>query len=77
MITLDDVTIAYGTGARAVVAVRRSCEEAFAGLCADHGVPATVLGTTGGTHLTVTGGFSISLDELGAAHRQTLPALFG
>ena len=40
------------SSARAVVAVRPSCEEAFAGLCADHGVPATVLGTTGGTHLT-------------------------
>jgi hypothetical protein len=36
-----------------------------------------VLGTTGGAHLTVTGSFSISLDELGAAHRETLPAIFG
>jgi phosphoribosylformylglycinamidine synthase len=65
------------SSARAVVAVQPSRGEAFGGLCADHGVPATVLGTTGGTHLTVTGGFSISLDELGAAHRETLPAIFG
>ncbi len=65
------------SSARAVVAVQPSRGEAFGGLCADHGVPATVLGTTGGTHLTVTGGFSISLDELGAAHRGTLPAIFG
>jgi phosphoribosylformylglycinamidine synthase II len=65
------------SAARAVVAVRPGGEAAFAELCAGHGVPATVLGTTGGTALTVTGGFSIPLDELGAAHRQTLPALFG
>ena len=65
------------SSARALVAVRPSRAEAFAGLCADHQVPATVLGTTGGTHLTVTGSFSISLDELGAAHRETLPANFG
>jgi phosphoribosylformylglycinamidine (FGAM) synthase-like enzyme len=65
------------SAARAVVAVRPGGEAAFAELCASHGVPATVLGTTGGTALTVTGGFSIPLDELGAAHRPTLPALFG
>ena len=65
------------SAARAVVAVRPGGEAAFAELCASHGVPATVLGTTGGTALTVTSGFSIPLDELGAAHRQTLPALFG
>ena len=65
------------SSARALVAVRPGCEAAFAGLCADRGVPAAVIGTTGGQHLAVTGGFSISLDELRAAHRQTLPGLFG
>ena len=65
------------SAARAVVAVRPGCEAAFAELCADREVPAAVLGTTGGGGLTVTDGFSISLDELGAAYRQTLPALFG
>ena len=37
----------------------------------------TVIGTTGGQALEVTGQFSITLDELGAAHRETLPLLFG
>jgi phosphoribosylformylglycinamidine synthase len=65
------------SAARAVVAVRPGSEGAFAALCADQGVPATVLGTTGGASLEITDEFSISLDELAAVHRQTLPALFG
>ena len=36
------------SAARAVVAVRPGAEASFAQLCADHGVPATVLGTLGG-----------------------------
>ena len=31
---------------------------------------------TGGTSLEVTGSFAIPLEELAAAHRATLPALF-
>ena len=42
-----------------------------------HGVPAVVLGTVGGTGLEVTGSFAVPLDELAAAHRGVLPALFG
>jgi hypothetical protein len=52
-------------------------EEQFAGLCVAHGVPAAVLGTVGGTGLEVTGSFAVPLDELAAAHRGVLPALFG
>jgi phosphoribosylformylglycinamidine synthase subunit PurL len=63
--------------ARAVVAVRPGSEAAVTDLCAEHGVPAAVIGVTGGSSLQVAGLFSISLDELGAAHRQTLPAIFG
>jgi hypothetical protein len=40
-------------------------------------VPAEVIGRTGGQSLEVTGQFSITLDELGAAHREILPLLFG
>jgi phosphoribosylformylglycinamidine synthase len=65
------------SAARAVVAVRPADAAAFGTLCEDHGVPAAVIGTTGGGSLEVTGGFSILLDELAAAHRQTLPAIFG
>ncbi|MBO0774060.1 MAG: phosphoribosylformylglycinamidine synthase II, partial [Actinobacteria bacterium] len=70
------------SAARAVVAVRPGAGEPFAALCGRHGVPATVLGETGGTDLAVSGpaapdGFRIGLAELAAAHRGTLPALFG
>jgi phosphoribosylformylglycinamidine synthase II len=65
------------SAARAVVAVRSGAEAAFAACCAEHGVPAEVIGATGGASLEVAGLFSISLDELGAAHRTTLPAIFG
>ena len=65
------------SAARAVVAVRPGSEAAFAASCAEHGVPAAVIGATGGVSLEVAGLFGISLDELGAAHGQTLPAIFG
>jgi len=63
--------------ARAVVATAPGAEADFAGLCSERGVPATVLGVTGGASLEVTGCFTIPLDELAAVHRGTLPALFG
>jgi len=65
------------SAARAVVAVRPGAEAEFAALCESCGVPAMVLGQTGGASLEVTGSFAIPLDELAAAHRGTLPALFG
>src|ERR1019366_6580447 len=52
-------------------------EAEFAALCAEHGVPAEEIGTTGGLALEVTGSFAIALDELAAAHRGTLPRLLG
>jgi phosphoribosylformylglycinamidine synthase subunit PurL len=65
------------SAARAVVAVRPGREAEFAALCADGGVPAAAIGTTGGPGLDVAGCFSIPLAELAAAHRGALPALFG
>jgi phosphoribosylformylglycinamidine synthase II len=65
------------SAARAVVAVAPGSGDAFAALCQRHGVPATVLGETGGTALAVTGSFSLGLDELAGAHQGTLPSLFG
>jgi phosphoribosylformylglycinamidine synthase len=38
--------------------------------------PATKIGTTGGTSLTINGA-EISLDELRIAHTSTFPKLFG
>jgi phosphoribosylformylglycinamidine synthase II len=78
MLSGDPFTILFSeSAARAVVAARPGALAAVAELCAQHGVPAADIGVTGGASLEVAGLFSISLDELGAAHRQTLPALFG
>jgi phosphoribosylformylglycinamidine synthase len=60
-----------------VVATVPGAEADFAALCSSHGVPSAELGVTGGTTLEVVDCFTIPLDELAAAHRGTLPALFG
>ena len=52
-------------------------EDEFAALCAAHGVPATVLGVTGGDALAVDGNFEVPLAELERVWTATLPALFG
>ena len=57
--------------------VRPGAQAAFDALCAEHGVPATAIGVTGGDALELAGLFRIGLDELSEAYRQTLPALFG
>jgi phosphoribosylformylglycinamidine synthase II len=63
--------------ARAIVAVPMASEQALAGIAAEYGIVVTQLGLTGGESLVVDGLFDMTLDELGAAHRGTLPALFG
>ena len=65
------------SAARALVAVRPGSERAFAALAARHGVPVSELGVAGGDSLVVQGSFDIPVDELAAAHRGTLPGLFG
>jgi phosphoribosylformylglycinamidine synthase len=73
----DEFGFLFGeSAARALVAVAPGSEDELAVLCAEHGVPATMLGRAGGTELAVAG-FSVSLGDLAAAHRGTLPALFG
>ena len=62
---------------RALVAVAPGREAEFTTLCAEAGVPGAAIGRTGGDALEITGSFTVSLDELGTAHRATLPALFG
>jgi len=69
-------TLFSESAARAVVSVPAVAEAGFSELCAAHGVPAAVLGRTGGDALEVTGQFAIPLDELRTAHERTLPALF-
>jgi phosphoribosylformylglycinamidine synthase len=65
------------SAARAVVSVTPGREDEFAQLCAAHGVPATVLGETGGDTLSVGAAFEVPLSELRQAWESTLPALFG
>ena len=62
---------------RALVSVVPGREREFAALCAEHGVPATVLGATSGDSLTVEGVFQVPLTELKQVWTETLPAIFG
>jgi len=62
---------------RAVVSVLPGREDEFADLCDEHGVPATVLGRTGGDTLTVVNAFEVALTDLERVWSATLPALFG
>jgi phosphoribosylformylglycinamidine synthase II len=67
------------SSARAIVTVPRGQEKAFSALCMELGVPWTAIGVTDPTsgQLEVRDQFTISLDELRAAHTATLPKLFG
>ncbi|SFD15244.1 phosphoribosylformylglycinamidine synthase subunit PurL [Streptomyces aidingensis] len=62
---------------RAVVAVPRSEEVRFTGMCEARGMPATRIGVIDGDSLDVQGEFSLPLTELREAHTRTIPALFG
>jgi phosphoribosylformylglycinamidine synthase len=73
----DLFTLLFSESAgRAIVSVKRGREDDFAALCATHEVPASTLGATGGSTLTVDGGFEVPLDELSRVWSETLPALF-
>jgi len=65
------------SAARAIAVVRPGAEAEFARLCAEHELPATGLGQTGGQDLEVTGLFTVPVGELSAVSRRTLPELFG
>ena len=74
----DPFTALFSESAgRALVSVVPGREKEFAALCLAHGVPATVLGITGGDTLTVVGTFAVPLTELGQTWEATLPAIFG
>jgi phosphoribosylformylglycinamidine synthase subunit PurL len=65
------------SAARAIAVVRPAAGAAFAELCAEHEVPATRLGLTGGQNLEVNGLFTVPVGQLSEVSRRTLPALFG
>jgi len=60
--------------ARALVTVHREDGEALVRLAAEHGVPLTEIGVTGGDVLAVEGQFEVPVAELKAAWTATLPA---
>ncbi|MFD0972524.1 phosphoribosylformylglycinamidine synthase subunit PurL [Plantactinospora endophytica] len=64
---------------RAMVAVPRGHEKAFTALCAERGVPWTLIGVTdtAGNELEIRDQFTIGLSELRTVHGATLPSLFG
>jgi phosphoribosylformylglycinamidine synthase len=72
------------TQARALVAVRPADGDAFAALAAEHGVPALLIGDTGGESLSVhweaedgsNDAFEVALADLREAHEGTLPRHF-
>jgi phosphoribosylformylglycinamidine synthase II len=73
----DEFTLLFSESAgRALVAVQPGREAEFTALRAEARVPGDVIGTTGGDTLEVADRFAIGLDDLGAVHRGTLPALF-
>jgi phosphoribosylformylglycinamidine synthase II len=75
---VDAATALFSESAgRAVVSVAPGREDEFAALCAEHGVPAAVLGVTGGDAFAVDGTFEVPLAELERVWTATLPALFG
>ncbi|MBM9458472.1 phosphoribosylformylglycinamidine synthase subunit PurL [Nocardioides sp. zg-536] len=62
---------------RVLVTVADGEEDQLVALAERHGVPATVLGTTGGDSLAVEGHFDAALSEVRSAWTATLPAALG
>ena len=77
-VTLENVgmQLMVETPGRVVVAVTEANNSALVALAAKHNIPASKIGTTGGTHLVINGS-DLSLAELAAAHEATFPKLFG
>jgi phosphoribosylformylglycinamidine synthase len=57
---------------RAVVSVRPEVFDAFTALAAEEGVPVNVLGTAGGSSLTVKGSFELTLGEMREVYENAL-----
>ncbi|ARJ06598.1 phosphoribosylformylglycinamidine synthase subunit PurL [Cnuibacter physcomitrellae] len=77
-VSASDALFSESTG-RVLVAVPREDDVKFRGLCEGRGYPVLRVGVTDAESgsLEVQGLFTVPLDELGAAHRGTLPAHFG
>ena len=82
-LTIDPMLIARGggrldaalfgeAGSRIIVAVAQEAVDAVRRLAADHAVPVTALGRTGGNRFVVTGLVDQSITDLAAAYSETL-----
>ncbi len=67
------------TTARVIVSVDRTDDVRFRGLCEGRNVPVLRIGVsdTGSASLEIQGQFEVSVEQLAAVHRATLPAHFG
>ena len=70
------VSLFSESAGRVLVSVSLGHRQAFEALAADHEVPLTVLGVTGGSSFKVKGQFEVPLTELHEAWSGTLPKLF-
>jgi phosphoribosylformylglycinamidine synthase len=65
------------SASRILVAVPVGHRQAFEALVAEHEIPHSAIGVTGGSSLVFKDQFDIPLDELREAWSATLPKLFG
>ena len=73
---VDAFTLLFSEStARVLVAVQPESMQAFTQACEGKGVPVIALGASGGEALTVSGRFSLPVEELRAVHTATLPAV--
>jgi phosphoribosylformylglycinamidine synthase len=73
---LGDPFVALFSESTARALVTTADPDRLLALAAEHGVPARVIGTTGGSTVAVQGLFEVGLDELRSASEETFPALF-
>jgi phosphoribosylformylglycinamidine synthase subunit PurL len=69
-----DAALFGEAGSRIIVAVAPDDEAAVVAAAAEHGVPVTPLGTTGGDRFSVAGLLDLPLADLALAYRSTFPA---
>jgi phosphoribosylformylglycinamidine synthase len=73
---LGDPFVALFSESTARALVTTADPDRLLALAAEHGVPARVIGTTGGSTVAVQGLFEVGLDDLRSASEETFPALF-
>ncbi len=71
------VSLFSESAGRVLLSVSRGHRQAFEALAAEHEMPITALGITGGDRFVVKDQFEVPLDELYAAWSATLPSIFG